>query len=31
LRNEDSTLLEPKVVETETVLNGLICALRDYL
>jgi hypothetical protein len=24
-------LLEPKVVETEKVLNGLIRALRDYL
>ena len=30
LPNEDSSsLLEPKVVETEKVLNGLICALRD--
>ena len=29
LRNEDSCLLEPKVVETEKVLNGLIRALRD--
>jgi hypothetical protein len=29
LRNEDSSLLEPKVVETEKVLNGLIRALRD--
>ncbi len=28
LRNEDSSLLEPKVVETEKVLNGLIRALR---
>jgi four helix bundle protein len=28
-RNEDSSLLEPKVVETEKVLNGLIRALRD--
>ena len=27
--NEDSSLREPKVVETEKVLNGLICALRD--
>jgi four helix bundle protein len=31
LRNEDSSLLEPKVVETEKVLNGLIRALRDHL
>ena len=29
LLNEDSSLLELKVVETEKVLNGLICALRD--
>jgi four helix bundle protein len=29
LANEDSTLLEPTVVETEKVLNGLIRALRD--
>ena len=29
LRNEDSSLLEPKIVETEKVLNGLIRALRD--
>jgi four helix bundle protein len=29
LRNEDLLLLEPKVVETEKVLNGLIRALRD--
>jgi four helix bundle protein len=29
LRNEDSSLLEPKVVEIEKVLNGLIRALRD--
>ena len=29
IRNEDSSLLEPKVVETEKVLNGLIRALRD--
>ena len=29
LRGEDSSLLEPKVVETEKVLNGLIRALRD--
>jgi four helix bundle protein len=31
LRNEDVLLLEPKVVETEQVLNGLIRALRDNL
>ena len=31
LRNEDLSLLEPKIVETEKVLNGLIRALRDYL
>ena len=29
LRNQDSSLLEPKIVETEKVLNGLIRALRD--
>jgi len=29
LSNEDSSLIEPKVVETEKVLNGLIQALRD--
>jgi len=29
LRNEDSFLLEPKVEETEKVLNGLADALRD--
>ena len=29
LRNEDSFLLETKIVETEKVLNGLIRALRD--
>jgi hypothetical protein len=29
LRNEDSSLIEPKIVETEKVLNGLIRALRD--
>ena len=29
LRNENSSLLEPKVVETEKVSNGLIRALRD--
>ena len=29
LPNEDSSLIEPKVVETEKVLNGLIRALRD--
>ena len=31
LLNEDLSLLEPKIVETEKVLNGLIRALRDYL
>ena len=31
LRSENSSLLEPKVVETEKVLNGLIRALRDHL
>ena len=30
LRNDDSSLLESKVVETEKVLNGLIRALRDH-
>ncbi len=29
--NEDLSLIEPKVVETEKVLNGLIRALRDVL
>lgn len=29
LRNEDSSLLEPKVIEAEKVLNSLICALRE--
>ena len=29
LLNEDSFPLELKIVETEKVLNGLICALRD--
>ena len=29
LRNHDSSLIEPKIVETEKVLNGLIRALRD--
>jgi hypothetical protein len=28
---KDSPLLEPKVIETEKVLNGLIRALRDHL
>jgi len=28
---QDSSLIEPKVVETEKVLNGLIRALRDVL
>jgi len=31
LPNEDSSLIEPKVVETEKVLNGLIRALRDVI
>ena len=31
LCNENSFLLEPKVAETEKVLNGLVCALRDNL
>ena len=31
LPNEDSSLIEPKVVGTEKVLNGLIRALRDVL
>jgi four helix bundle protein len=31
LPDEDSSLIEPKVVETEKVLNGLIRALRDGL
>ena len=31
LRNKDSPLLEPKVVKTEKVLNGLIRAFRDNL
>ena len=29
LCNQDSSLIEPKIVETEKVLNGLIRALRD--
>jgi four helix bundle protein len=29
LRNEDSSLIESKIVETEKVLNGLIRSLRD--
>ena len=29
LPSENSSLLEPKIVETEKVLNGLIRALRD--
>ena len=29
LPNQDSSLIEPKVVEAEKVLNGLIRALRD--
>ena len=31
LSTEESSLIEPKVVETEKVLNGLIRALRDDL
>ncbi len=29
LCNQDTELLEPKIVEAEKVLNGLIRALRD--
>jgi four helix bundle protein len=29
LSNQDTELLEPKIVESEKVLNGLIRALRD--
>lgn len=29
LCNQDSSLIDPKIVETEKVLNGLIRALRD--
>jgi len=29
LSNKDSSLIEPKVIETEKVLNGLIRSLRD--
>ncbi|MEA3438295.1 MAG: four helix bundle protein [Thermodesulfobacteriota bacterium] len=29
LRNQDSSLVEAKIVETEKVLNGLIRSLRD--
>ena len=29
LRDEDSSLIEPEIIETEKVLNGLIRALRD--
>jgi len=29
LRSQDSAIIEPKIVETEKVLNGLIQALRD--
>ena len=29
LGEEDSSLIEPKIIETEKVLNGLIRALRD--
>ncbi len=31
LGNEDFSFLEPKVEETEKVLNGLIRALRDHV
>ncbi len=31
LSNEDLSLIEPRVIETEKVLNGLIRALRDNL
>jgi len=31
LPNEDSLLIEPKVVETAKALNGLMRALRDVL
>jgi len=29
LRNQDSSLLEAKIIETDKVLSGLIRALRD--
>ncbi len=29
LCNQDAVLMEPKIIETEKVLNGLIRALRD--
>jgi four helix bundle protein len=29
LCNQDAALIEPKIIETEKVLNGLIRALRD--
>ncbi|HJP18738.1 MAG TPA: four helix bundle protein [Nitrospinota bacterium] len=29
LPNQDFSLIEPKIIETEKVLNGLIKALRD--
>jgi hypothetical protein len=29
LRKQDLSLIEPKIVETEKILNGLIRALRD--
>ena len=29
LRNQDSSLIEPKIVEAEKVLNGLIISLRE--
>jgi len=28
MRNQDSSLIEPKIIETEKVLNGLIRSLR---
>jgi four helix bundle protein len=29
LGNEDFSLIEPKIIETEKVLNGLIRSMRD--
>ena len=31
LPNEDSSLFEPKVVEIEIMLKGLVRALRDHV
>lgn len=31
LNTVDSSLIEPKIIETEKVLNGLICTLRDNI